>query len=110
MAGVSHFEGLTGPTPTPPLKGRGYSSRTAMTYSLQITRPEVAREGGEAAFGNALPDLRHQLLVEADIMLGHQHRAQNFARLHQMVQIGPAPGHADRAAASFVQRSLVLGK
>ena len=41
-------------------------------------------------------------------MLGHQHRAEDFLRLHEMVQIGAAVGTAGVAFAADIKRLLIL--
>jgi hypothetical protein len=39
MAGDSHFACLTGPTPTPPLKGRGYGCSPPIWVILTVLPP-----------------------------------------------------------------------
>ena len=50
----------------------------------------------------------HQLLVKGDVVLGHQHRAEDFLRFHQMVQVSARVGPAGIAGAAAVERFLVF--
>ena len=55
-------------------------------------RPPIAveklrRVSGEALSRDGVAKPFHQPLVEPQIMLGHQHRAEDFARAHEMVHI-----------------------
>src|SRR5665213_535712 len=59
-----------------------------------IARSKFNREGAEASAGNGASEVRHQPLVEEEVVLGQQHRAQYLARAHQMVEIGARPGRA----------------
>src|SRR3546814_3098862 len=77
---------------------------------LAVIRPESAGERRKSAFRDAGANPGHELLIEADIMLGHQHSTQYFPRFHQMMQVSAAPGRAYGAAAPFIERPLVLGK
>src|SRR3546814_18269184 len=74
-----------------------------------IARKKIPGHRRQPPFRYRGAKLGHHLLVEADIVLGHQHCAQDFSGFHKMMEIGPAPPCADRAAAIGVQRPLVLG-
>src|SRR3546814_18899656 len=52
----------------------------------------------------------HQRFVEPDIMLGHQHRAQDLARADEVVEIGAAPPATHRAGACRIERALILAE
>src|SRR3546814_8577498 len=84
--------------------------RIALRSILAVIRPKSAGERRKPAFRDAGANPGHELLIEADIMLGHQHSTQYFPRFHQMMQVSAAPGPAYGAAAPFIKRPLVLGK
>jgi hypothetical protein len=75
-----------------------------------VMRPEIVREGRQASFRYGRPKACHQLLVEGDIVFGHEHRPQYFLGADEVVQIGSAPRRTDRAAASGIERLLILRK
>src|SRR4051812_42253995 len=84
------------------------------SFSAVFPRPVADPEGfGEACkprLCDCLAQVRHQPLVETEIMLGHQHRAQYLAGPDEMVEIGARPGRADGTAAIGVERTLVLAE
>src|SRR4051812_9825622 len=71
---------------------------------------EGGRERVQPLLGNRLTQALHQPLIEPQIVLGHQHRAEDLARLHQMMDVGAAEGRAGWARAARLDRISVLGK
>src|SRR3546814_5782884 len=61
-------------------------TRIALRSILAVIRPKSAGERRKPAFRDAGANPGHELLIEADIMLGHQHSTQYFPRFHQMMQ------------------------
>ena len=60
--------------------------------------------------GNSLAQSGHQPLEEPQIMLGHQHRAEDLGRADEVMDIGAVPGRAGRARAAGLQWLAVLGE
>ena len=53
---------------------------------------EFAREGRQPLPGDGVAKALHQPLVEGQVVLGHQHRAEDFAGFDEMVEVGAAEG------------------
>src|SRR3546814_8924124 len=49
-------------------------------------------------------------VCSSDLMLGHQHRAQDLARADEVVEIGAAPPATHRAGACRIERALILAE
>ena len=64
----------------------------------------------EPPSGYGVAHILHQILIEMDVMLGHQHRTQYFLGLYQMMQIGAVPSSTDRAIAIGIKRAFIFGK
>src|SRR3546814_18248011 len=76
------------------------SPRPAVNKKLTpIARGERRLKFVESAGCDRIAHRLHQRLIEMQIMLLHQHRAQHLARTDEMMTIGARPGSADRAIA-----------
>src|ERR1044072_2094472 len=73
-----------------------------------IGSAEAVGEARQSSLADREAQVGHQLLVETEIVLGHQHRAEDLARTDEVVEISAAPGRADRAGAGRVERPPVL--
>src|SRR3546814_10882127 len=75
-----------------------------------IACPEIKGKGCEPSVDDRGAQIGHQRFVEPDIMLGHQHRAQDLARADEVVEIGAAPPATHRAGACRIERALILAE
>src|SRR5581483_11624741 len=75
-----------------------------------IAGAEFGGMGAEPAVADRLTQAGHQPLVEPEIMLGHQHRAEDLAGADEMMDIGALPCRADRARAARLDRFAILGE
>src|SRR3546814_15591684 len=73
-----------------------------------IACPEIKGKGCEPSVDDRGAQIGHQRFVEPDIMLGHQHRAQDLAPAAEVVEIGAAPPATPPAGPCRIERALIL--